>query len=109
MRKNTELETQLLEHGWKLVSKTYKGNRSERTGAYCYEKKLDIQVEEEQSSFDAAVYLSSNRKRILDWKIKLEEPVISRNTWLRICEANRILKAELTEIRMPELKVENHD
>lgn len=65
-RKITELEQILLNDGWYLISKSYKGKHSEKTDFYDYKKCLPY---DKDLGLDSVVRLNADRTKVINYCI----------------------------------------
>lgn len=67
-RKITKLESVLLENGWYLAIKRYKGKHSEKIECYEYHKTSDLR--NDGRTFELVIKLDQKRSQIVDYGVK---------------------------------------
>lgn len=67
-RKITSLEQKLIENGWCLTNKRYKGKHSEKTLSYEYHKTSDLR--NDNKVYDQVIILDQKRSQIVNYGIK---------------------------------------
>lgn len=94
MKRNiTQLEEKLLNQGWKLTSKTYKGKESQLTECYVYSKIIDFEYDE----FCFEARLNCHRDKIIAYHMVNCLPIVSVDYCKDIQAAFDIVKDLLFE------------
>lgn len=106
MRKKTNLEEALIERGWKLSSKSYKGRQSERTGAYVYSKTIPLDGDTPRwlEPIIGKVLLNSKRDKIVDKEISIYVVgEFNKKDPESLGEAMQKIENEIASITVPEV------
>ena len=95
-RKQTLFEQKLIEKGWHLTAKTYKGKLAKRVEHYIYENEID--------NFKFKLFLNAKRELVDSIKMEcpyyyvgLHEMVVMNELFERVCNAINRMKESANE------------